>query len=177
MAREKRPSVVSLSMRLPAITISLAERAENKILIFLVGMAVITFCLGVRPDGPISVTVFQKHLESPATRIGKALAVLVHDGEIAAAAFGCDTIFCLNLQKVVDNDGAVRKTARLVSLYRLVVGVNVMQPAGGFVIGAFRAGQPAPDMRPSTVAFGIRDLFGRLGFTESSQAKRSHDRE
>src|SRR5262245_18172412 len=160
MARERRPSVVSLFMRLSSTTTSFAERAEDIILFFLIGMTVKTLCLCVRPDGPIRATVFQEHLEPPAARVRKTLAVLVHDGEIATAPFGCDTVFCLDLKQVVDDDGAVGKSPRPVSLDRLVVGVNVMQSAGSFVIGAFRAGQPAPDMRPSAVAFGIRDLFG-----------------
>src|SRR5262245_5186796 len=156
---------------------SLAERAEHEISVFLAGMAVITLCLRVRPDGPIRAAVFQENLEAPAARVGKPLAVFVHDGEIAALPFQRDAVFRLNLQQVVYDDGAVRETPALVTFHGLVVGVNVVQPAGELVIGAFGAGQPAPDVRPATVAFGIRDFFRRFGFNQSSPAKRSNGHE
>src|SRR5262249_17172671 len=156
---------------------SLAERAEHEIPVFLAGVTIEALCLRVRPDGPISAAIFQEDLEAPAARVGKPLAVLVHDGEIAALSFQRDAVLRLNLQQVVYDDGAVRETPALVSFHSLVVGVNVVQPAGELVIGAFGSGQPAPDVRPATVAFGIRDLLRRLGFNQSSPAKRSDDRE
>src|SRR5215470_10969591 len=152
---------------------SFPERAEHIILIFLAGVAVKAPRLRVRPDGPIRVAVFPEDLESPAAGIRKAPAILVHDGELAATPFRRNAIFRLNLQKVVDDDGAVRISPRLESFHRLVVGVNVMQSAGGLVIGAFRAGQTAPEMRPAPIAVGIRDLFGVNGFKRSSPTKRN----
>src|SRR5215471_16105834 len=156
---------------------SLAERAEHEIPVFLAGVAVITLRLRVRPDGTIRAAIFQEDLEAPAASVGKPLAVLVHDGEIAALTFQCDAVFRLNLQQVVYDDGAVRETPALVPFHSLVVGVNVVQPACELVIGAFGAGQPAPDVCPAPVAFWIRDFFRRFVFNRSSPAKRSDGRE
>src|SRR5262245_28013221 len=106
------------------------------------------------------MAIFTEHLESPAARLRKAFAVLVHDGQIAAAAFRRDSIFRLSLQKVVDDGGAVRKTSPMASFcigqhgHRLVIGINVVDPASVLEIGAFRAGDAASDMRPESVAFG-----------------------
>src|SRR5262245_104900 len=156
---------------------SLAERAEHEISVFLAGVAVITLRLRVRPDGPIRAAVFQEDLEAPAARVGQPLAVLVHDGEIAALPFQRDAILRLNLQQVDLTDGAVRATTSAVPFHGLVFGVNVVRPAGELVIGTFGSGQPAPDVRPATVAIGIRDLFRRLGLNQSSPAKRNDGRE
>src|SRR5262245_20729045 len=146
-------------------------------MIFPADVGVITLSLRVRSYGLFRVAVFFEDLEAPTACVGKPLAVLVHDGDIAAITFPRVAVFRLNLQQVVDDDGAVRETPALVTLHGLVVGVNVVKPAGELVIRAFGAGQPAPDVRPASIAFRIRDLFRRFGFRESSPAKGSDGRE
>ena len=149
----------------------LSELAKNKVVVFSLCVTVETRGLLVFGNGSVSAASTAKARESPTAVFFVLLAIFQHYINALQASFRRYAISFSDVQQLVDQNGAIGKLAGLVTLQRLMVCIDVMNPGLSCKCRTLWTYQYALYTGPSAIFRGERNLIPGDGQTQDKSDK------